>query len=135
MRLSKYFAFGFLSAIVVLAIGCDSGPKMGTVSGTVTMDGEPAANLEVSFNPKEAGSGTTAIGYTDASGTYHLSYPGGKTGAPVGDYGVSIVPAETDGEGGSPISVPACYNTATTLSYTVNAGENTANFELKSAGK
>lgn len=134
MQTVKYCAFGLALATMVLSLGCGSGPKMGTVSGTVTIDGKPAANLEVSFDPKEAGSGTTALGYTDASGVYKLSYPGGKTSPPVGEYTVSIVAAEVDGEAAPAAAIPAIYNTATTLTFTVNAGENTANFDLKSSG-
>lgn len=134
MQTAKYFVSGLAVAFLVSATGCDSGPKMGTVTGTVTLDGEPAAHLEVSFNPKTAGTGTTALGYTDSNGAYNLSYPGGKTGAPVGDYSVSIVGAELSDEGNPPVAIPACYNTETTLSFSVAPGENTANFDLESSG-
>lgn len=137
MHLVKNLVFCLALALLVMAVGCDSGPEMGEVTGIVTIDDEPTANLEVSFDPKVAGSGTTAIGYTDASGAYQLSYPGGKIGAPLGEYSVSIVAAEMDEEeeAGPPISIPACYNSETTLSHTVTAGVNTANFNLKSAGE
>ena len=135
MQIAKYFGFGFALTLMMFAVGCDSGPQMGTVTGTITLDGAPAPSLEVSFNPVTAGTGTTALAYTDASGNYKLTYPGGKTGAPVGEYKVSISPAETDGEAKAPASIPACYNTETTLTFTVAAGENTANFDLKSAGE
>lgn len=109
---------------------------MAAVTGTVTIDGQPAKGLEVSFNPKDPSLGTTAMGYTDASGNYSLSYPGGKTGAPVGEYSVAIVAAELDEEeGAKPVSIPAAYNTETTLAATVQSGENKIDFDLKSEGK
>lgn len=133
MQTAKYLIFGFALALVGFTLGCGSaGPEMGTVTGTVTLDGSPAANLEVSFDPKAAGSGTTAIGYTDASGAYKLSYAGGKTGAPLGEYNVSIVAAEMDDADAPPVSIPARYNSNTELSFTVAAGDNTADFPLKS---
>lgn len=135
MQKAKYHVVCLALAFLVSAVGCDSGPEMGTVTGTVTIDGEPTAHLEVSFNPKTAGTGTTALGYTDSSGVYKLSYPGGKTGAPLGDYNVSIVGAELDDESEGPIAIPACYNSQTTLSFTVAPGSNTANFDLKSSGE
>ena len=132
MQSAKRFSFG-LVAIVAIALvsGCDSGPKMGKVKGTVTMDGNPAPSLEVSFEPKDPSLGTTAIGYTQSDGTYELHYPGNELGAPVGEYTVSISPAETDGETPAP-PVPAKYNSETELSFTVEAGANTADFSLES---
>lgn len=132
MQVRSRFVLGIaaLAAFAFLA-GCDSGPEMGQVSGKVTINGEPAPSLEVSFDPKDPSLGTTAIGYTQDDGTYTLHYPGNQTGAPVGEYNVSIAPAETDSETPPP-SVPAKYNTETELSFTVEPGENTANFELES---
>jgi len=122
-------------AVVVFAVGCGGEPTA-TVTGKVTIDGRPVANLEVSFNPKEAGTGTTALGFTDADGNYKLSYPGGKTKIPVGEYTVSIVPAETDeAQSRPPVIIPPCYNTATKLTASVKPGANTIDFPLKSSGE
>lgn len=132
MQSAKRISFGLaLLVAVALLTGCDSGPKMGKVSGTVTMDGQPAPSLEVSFEPKDATLGTTAIGYTKADGTYELHYPGNELGAPVGEYTVSISPAELDSETPPP-AVPERYNAQTELSFTVEAGDNQADFPLES---
>lgn len=128
----RVFVFGLAVAMMAVTVGCDTGPAMGTVKGVVTLDGQPAPNLEVSFDPKESGQGTTAIGYTKADGSYELGYVGNKKGAPVGEYKVSIVPAELDEEDAQPVSIPARYNTDTELSETVKPGENKIDFELKS---
>ncbi|MFW6171395.1 MAG: hypothetical protein ACODAD_12960 [Planctomycetota bacterium] len=128
-RLRFVFGLAALAAFALLA-GCDSGAQMGQVSGTVTLDGEPAPSLEVSFEPKDPSLGTTAMGYTQDDGSYQLHYPGSQTGAPVGEYSVSISPAETDAQTPPP-SIPPKYNTETELSFTVEPGENTANFDLE----
>lgn len=135
MQSQKYFSLAVVfAAAFTLMAGCDRGPKMGTVNGTVTLDDRPVANLEVTFNPKDPSLGTSAIGYTQADGTYSLYYPGSKLGAPVGEYTVSIVGSEggEEEDAGPPVSVPARYNAKTTLSFTVKPGENTADFSLAS---
>jgi hypothetical protein len=132
MQSVRIFVCSFAVTFLAVVIGCGGGPEMGEVTGTVTLDGKPAANLEVSFNPKDSRQGTTALGYTKADGTYELRYPGDKTGAPVGQYTVSIVGAEVDEEAGAPISIPERYNTETELTATVEAGSNTIDFKLTS---
>lgn len=67
--------------------GCQKGPKTGTVEGVVTMDGQPLANVLVTFTPVEGGMAST--GTTDEQGKYTLVYPGGK-GALVGKHKVSV---------------------------------------------
>jgi hypothetical protein len=132
MQSARIFAFSFAVTFLAVVIGCGGGPEMGEVTGTVTLDGNPTANLEVTFDPRDPGQGTTALGYTKADGTYELHYPGDKTGVPVGQYTVSIVGAEVDEEAGEPISIPERYNTQTELTATVEAGSNTIDFDLTS---
>ena len=86
-----------LAALTLLATGCNS-DNLNEVTGKVTLDGKAVAGLEVRFEPKDPSIGTTAIGYTQADGTYKLHYPGDKTGTPAGDYSVSI----SGGEAGLP---------------------------------
>lgn len=119
-------------AAVVSFVGCGSGVDMGEVTGTVTLDGQPVANLEVNFEPIDASLGTTATGYTQAAGEYELFYPGGKKGAPVGEYTVRIVSAELDEEAGPPIRIPAKYNAESDLIRVVETGDNSFDFELTS---
>ncbi len=144
MQSLRYSALALSLALAAFSTGCDFGPKMAGVTGTVTLDGNPAAGLQIEFHPKEAGQGTTAMGFTDTKGAYKLGYPGGKTGAPVGEYRVSITPSdlalmgdvtEKPDENKAKTSIPACYNSKTTLRVEVTPGENTANFDLKSAGE
>ena len=83
-------------AIVVLA-GCGpSGPAVQPVSGTLTIDGSPAQNVQVVFHPVDAG-GLMASGQVDAGGVYTLrSGNAGAKGALVGKYKVVLSPFEAE---------------------------------------
>ncbi len=121
-----------LAALTLLATGCNS-KRLNEVTGKVTLDGKAVPGLEVRFEPKDPSIGTTAIGYTQADGTYKLHYPGDKTGSPAGEYTVSISGGEGGGvDGAPPVRVAPKYNSETELSATVNPGPNTINFEVTS---
>lgn len=123
-------------ALLLCAAGCGGG--LSEVTGTVTFDGHPVAGLQVEFEPKDPNTGTTAIGYTQADGTYKLHYPGDKTGAPAGEYTVKITGSEVTGEGDGdeprkPVRVAAKYNSKSELTAVVKSGEdNVFNFEVTS---
>ncbi|MCA9268343.1 MAG: hypothetical protein KDA41_07720, partial [Planctomycetales bacterium] len=54
------------------ACGCGSDhPRTYAVTGTVTFDGAPLADAEVTFIPR-AGQGRHSSGTTDAQGVFHL---------------------------------------------------------------
>ncbi len=123
----------FVTAIATVGIvGCGFGPDVGEVTGTVTLDGNPVPGLEVNFVPIETSLGTTATGYTQATGEYQLFLPGKKKKTPVGDYTVRIVAAEIDEPDGSPIRIPAKYNVQSQLKATVTSGAQQHDFELTS---
>ncbi len=71
-------------AVVVLAavsflVGCSKAPpKIVPVSGTVTLDGKPLANVEVRFIPTVPGLDGNMVGsaVTDDDGKYTLRLPG-----------------------------------------------------------
>jgi hypothetical protein len=73
--------------------GCGGGgpdqPKLVPVSGTVKLDGQPAAGVAVMFFPTGATRGTTYYANTDPSGQYELLAADGQKGAPVGEYKVT----------------------------------------------
>ena len=73
-----------LIALALLAMvpvsGCHTG--LNEVTGKVTLDGRTVPGMEVRFEPKDPNIGTTAIGYTQADGSYTLHYPGDKTVVP-----------------------------------------------------
>jgi len=122
--------------ILVLIVGCASGPRTGKVQGKVTCEGKPVTEGLVTFlNPKEGGAAESEI---SADGSYAV-----EVGVVVGDYVVVITPPtvimDTD-PGKSPPSpvekyapnIPQKYRQqgTTTLKATVIEGMNTINFEM-----
>lgn len=147
-------------AILATGTGCSkgSGLKTGSVSGTVTFNGQPVANAQVVFQPKEGGQ--NAIGTTDSNGRYTLM-TGTDKGAIIGTHRVSVTvqqgaaqlssidatdPSAAYGQAmaaaasGQPLAaqnpssggIPAKYgNPATSgLEFTVKAGSNTIDISL-----
>lgn len=93
-----------LTALSVLT-GCgsgDDGPKLTNVTGTVTIDGEPATSGTVAFAPVD-GLGNTATGTVDSDGQFEMSTHRPGDGVAPGKYkvGISIVdtPAHGDADG------------------------------------
>lgn len=104
-------------------------PDLATVSGTVTMGGEPLANVTVEF---ASANGQAAYGTTDASGQYKLVYSGDAGGAEIGENTVRITtnldaPAPADYKD----PIPAKYNESSELKATVKSGDNTHDFALE----
>ena len=82
----------FSMYLLVFLIGCSSGasdnPDLGTVEGTVTIDGKKMKNVFVSFAPD--GDGRPSNGVTDEDGAYRLVYSTTEMGAKVGAHTVKI---------------------------------------------
>jgi hypothetical protein len=108
-------------------VGCGS-DNLSKVTGKVTLDGQPAADLQVKFEPVSEG-GPEAIGKTQADGTYELFSPGTKAGAAPGEYLVRITPPET-GNPDTQTTLPPKYNDQTELKATVAPGTNKFDFEV-----
>ena len=128
---------------VVLAAccsGCNSEklPGLGTVTGTVTMDGKPVADAMISFESTTPGK-SAALGKTDANGNYELYYSRGNKGAPVGENVVKITTfGETGDEDNRQIrkeTVPTKYNVKSELKADVKRGANKIDFKLESGGE
>jgi len=129
-----------LASLTLCLFGCNSEkvPGLGTVTGTVTMDGKPVPDAMVSFEPTEPGK-SAALGKTDASGNYELYYSRSHKGAPVGE---NIVKITTYGETGDDENrqirketVPTKYNVKSELKAEVKRGANKFDFDLKSGGE
>lgn len=126
--------------VLAAALGCGSGgPEIASVSGRVTMDGKPLTNASIIFAPEN---GRPAGANTDANGNYVLNFSQRRKGAIPGKNLVRVttqregsIGADGKGSGGSKETVPARYNTASELSFTVEPKKkNIANFDLKSGG-
>lgn len=142
-------------SVVVLIVGCDTGPHLAPVKGTITMDGKPLVGAGVSFYPETAQPAALAppsIGKTNENGEYTLATIEGKPGAVVGKHRVSLtqmLPDTGDDPGGdapakvikrAPVPgalidrIPAKYQgNKSELSCDVpSRGRTDANFDLKS---
>jgi hypothetical protein len=151
-----FTALAACALVGVACLGCSKGPELGSVSGVVTMDGQPLPNAVVTFVP--VAGGRAAAGQTDANGQYTLVFVG-TTGALVGQHRVSVTTApkaqgsapsgkmteeeyQKQAAGGTDPSaydkaqvvepIPERYNTKTELVKEVKAGQNTINLELAS---
>ena len=67
ISLSKRLMAGVFLVGCPIVLGCSPGSATSRVSGTVTMDGEPLAGVQVTFYPV-GGEGRPAIGNTDEGG-------------------------------------------------------------------
>src|SRR5689334_16814315 len=123
------------AAILGLMAGCNSEkvPRLGKVTGTVTLDGQPVADARVSFEGANPGE-PPSIGKTDASGNYELYYSRGHKGATIGEHPVIIStyePANDDNPQVKKETIPIKYNGKSELKSAVKRGTNKIDFELK----
>jgi hypothetical protein len=126
-----------VSAIASLA-GCGGGSNVARVSGTITLDGQPLTSGTVHFVPSE---GRAAKGKIAPDGTYRLGTFGEADGALLGTHQVAIVayePVEIKQQGppfpkptNKPLVPPKYLEIGSSgLTFTVEPGRNTADFEL-----
>lgn len=124
---------------ISLLVGCGgSGNPVGTVSGKVTLNGEPVSEASVMFEPVDGG--RSSFGITGADGNYQLTYMQENDGALVGEHTVRITTqrgAKRDDRGqitqpGVKEKLPPEYNTESTQLVTVESGNNEINFEVLS---
>lgn len=84
---------GLLGGSILLSVciaGCGSdGPTLVKVKGTITKGGQPVANAQVEFQPKEEG-GSPSSGTTDDKGNYSLQFTADESGAMPGEHIVLI---------------------------------------------
>jgi hypothetical protein len=159
---SSVASFFLSCSLCALAAGCGSGYKYSPVSGRVTIDGKPVANLRISFQPTGSSRdlkpkdpaaseqdpnynltpGPGSAAKTDAEGRYTLRVVGEDgEGAVMGRHRVRIsqnsggedeLHPGGGGGGGLAELLPPKYNSETELTFEVKPGPNEANFELKS---
>lgn len=128
-----------LVACLMVLQGCGgpSGPPVGQVMGTVTLDGKPVPGARVTFEPAKGAAGAPAGGRTDGQGKYELWTSKDRKGAAPGNHTVRI---ETDPNpdpetGKTPPPLPAKFNAQSKLTAEVKAGSNTIDFPLTSSEK
>lgn len=123
------------AALLGASVGCSKYDA--SVSGRVTLDGEPLSRGTVAFVPVE--DGPPAYGRIDASSNY-IVRTGREEGLPSGDYRVTVVaneppPVENDRGGpppaGKPITPPWYRSHETSgLEFSVERGSNEIDLRL-----
>jgi hypothetical protein len=129
------FLMGLGLATCLCACGANyKGPPLAEVTGTVTIDGAPIDDAEVSFQPKGA---RMSLGNTDSQGKYRMRFTMDKYGAAVGSHRVMITTARTasGGEGVPEVKarkelLPAKYHSKSELVAEVAPGSNVIDFAL-----
>ncbi len=98
-----------LLAVVITLLGCGGGdrPELGVVTGTVTLNGEPLKNVEISFIPE---TGRPSYGKTDIEGHYDLDYIRDIKGAKIGKHTVHVYSGKVDNAQNKPVDVVAGDN-------------------------
>lgn len=97
-------ACGLVALALLMVIGC--GPSATTVSGTITLDGEPLPAAAIMFYPA-AGDGPTSHAFTDATGQFSAKIFPKKTSVTVSLY--KLTGEVRDGEPVAEQAVPAQY--------------------------
>ena len=112
--------------------GCGkSGPQIAPVHGRVTLDGQPLANTDVTFQPE--GAKRPSTGRTGDDGRYELAYKRGQMGAMVGPNTARIFISTELVK--NPPPIPDRYALKSELHPEVQPGDNEINFELTSDPK
>ena len=129
--LSRYLLIT-LALVGLSTLGCGK-DLPSTVSGKVTLDGNPLTKGTVTFAPE--GEGRIAYGEIDSSGNYTVRTLNDQ-GMQVGEYKVTVI---ATGEAPAsdvppPLITPAKYADAATSGFTASVapGPNTFNFDLVS---
>jgi hypothetical protein len=115
---------------VALISGCGTsgGPELGTVTGHVTLDGEPLQNARVVF---WLGKGRPSEAITDSQGYYDLRYTTSRKGALIGAHTVHISTAiVSSDEKVAAERVPPQFNTKSNIVKDVKSGRNEFDFAI-----
>jgi hypothetical protein len=133
-------------ALFVLLCGCGSDGKVAPVSGVVTLNGKPIADIAVTFQPLASDgknvAGPTAFGVTGPDGRYTVKLYGTETkGATVGKNQVRFCgyAAPTDmtdealAKAKPKVNIPTRYWNESKIEFEVPPkGTSSADFQLKS---
>ena len=132
-----------IGAAGLVGCGRDDLPELGEVSGTVTLDDQPLADVIVHFTPTSEG--RPSVGQTDEEGRYTLLYVADAEGALVGEHTVTIEAVITDEmddydeehpeSGGVPPPTFPAEATDGSIKKDVVAGSNEIDIALVSGGE
>ncbi|MGE3776763.1 MAG: carboxypeptidase regulatory-like domain-containing protein [Pirellulaceae bacterium] len=118
------------------ACGCGGSANLGTVTGTVKLDGKPLDGAQVEFSP--VAGGRLSAGRSDAQGKYELYFARDEKGALIGEHVVRITTYFEVDDGGkprvTPEKLPTQYNVKSELKQEVRGGSNVIDFDLQGQG-
>ena len=116
-------------AIFYMSAGCSDRapdmPELGSVHGTVTLDGKPLSGVSLYFEPEK---GRTSMAKANAEGIYEAVYL-------LDENGVKLGPCNARVEWGideSGPAIPPQYGTKSKLKLDVKPGDNTFDIDMKS---
>lgn len=136
----KFLATSLLTGFLGVGCGGGRGPQLGSVTGTITLNGEPLPGVSVTFIPEDQGS--PSYGGTDKNGVYRLQFNQARAGAELGTHHVIIeVPEPATDDSGKRIDstpivkIPNKYRQPGTLTADVSSGKNIVDFDLEAYSK
>lgn len=121
-------ARGALVSCGMLLLGCSGTkyPPLADVQGIVRVDGEPAGDLTVIFQPRIQGRSSTGV--TDREGRYSLAFTESTRGAIIGPHVVTLSLDPDVAAARGSLIMPKYLNK--TFDVEVKAGKNTHDFDL-----
>lgn len=135
-----YLQWAFVLGACVVFSGCGEQPPLNDLSGTVTYNGKPLPNFELSFLPKEGRPGNAV---TDDQGRFeHVMYNEKRNGLLTGEYQVLVhfIPTEPPKIPGEPPEIPEQWHSLLrkygnyqepALQITIEEGQKTLQLDLK----
>ena len=134
VRFTSIVSTSLFGLLLLALTGCQRGPALGTVEGTVRVNGRPLPHAYVVFQPISP-PGAYGSAYADKDGEYVLQFSRSRNGAPVGKHRVSIRAARNEEVDDSSVAatqivIPDKFNSATELEREVKAGHNVHDFNL-----
>ncbi|XZE46864.1 hypothetical protein SH467x_002160 [Pirellulaceae bacterium SH467] len=143
--MNRSSCFVAIALCVATWTGCgDGGPELASVTGVVTIDGQPIPNAVLTFVPAE---GSPSYGQTSRDGRFSLMFTDTKRGAMVGPHQVSIEVqriskeelAEMKAQGmevpDKTVEIPKAYRQPGALTAEVKRGSNAIDFHLEAKTK
>ncbi|WP_425618535.1 hypothetical protein NA78x_002244 [Anatilimnocola sp. NA78] len=131
---------GFCLLLGIATLGClaGCGSQVGTVSGQVTVDGQPLTKGVISFVPEKNPNSSTTVEIVN--GNYTAQVVAGKSVVQISAPIVTGTFPEHDGPGAALLerteeSLPAKYHSASELSFEVKPGSNTQSWSLEALKK
>ncbi len=109
-----------LAALAIALGGCSQPPPLGSVTGVVTIDGQPLKNVLVTFTPEASGdhAQVRSMGLSDDAGRFALRTETQRDGALAGEHRITVedmaiydAPRSEDGTilAMPPVRFPAVY--------------------------